>query len=150
MIVAPMLATAALTTGCAATDDLMTNVELPASGTSQPADGQAQQPPIGPGLSAAEPGKLVINGQERAYLDVLSAAGVRPSSELLALSIGSYVCQARAAHQSQQAIWDYVYPLVRSDLRDAHLGTMAPGDGDEQAVRDATNTYIQTATERLC
>jgi Protein of unknown function (DUF732) len=150
MIVAPMLATTALVTGCAATDGLMTSVQMPATGGAgqPPSDPQAvAAPPIGPGLSSAEPGKLVVNGQERAYLDALGAAGVRPSSDLLALSIGSYVCQARAAHQSPQAIWDYVYPLVHSDVRNAHLNATAPTDKDVDA---ATDSYIRIATERLC
>ena len=34
--------------------------------------------------------------------------GVTPSSDLSALSIGSYVCQARAARQADQAVWDFV------------------------------------------
>ena len=62
-----------------------------------------------------------MTGQQRAYLDALKAAGVRPSSDLLALSIGSYVCQARAAKQSDQAVRDYVTPLVRNDVRDTQL-----------------------------
>ena len=53
---------------------------------------------------------------------------MKPSSDLLALSIGSYVCQARAAKQSDQAVWDFVVPLVRSDVRNTHLSSMAPSD----------------------
>ncbi len=67
-----------------------------------------------------------MTGQQRAYLDALKAAGVKPSSDLLALSIGSYVCQARAAKQSDQAVWDYVMPLVRSDVRNTHMNVVAP------------------------
>jgi hypothetical protein len=43
---------------------------------------------------------LAITPQQRAYLDALAAAGVDPTSELMALSIGSYICQAQAAGQS--------------------------------------------------
>ena len=43
---------------------------------------------------------------------------MKPSSDLLALSIGSYVCQAHAARQSDQAVWDFVLPMVRNDVRD--------------------------------
>ena len=60
---------------------------------------------------------MTVTTQQRGYLDALAAAGVRPSDDLMALSIGSYVCQARAAKQSDQAVWDFVLPLVRSDVR---------------------------------
>ena len=85
--------------------------------------------------------------QQRAYLDALKAAGVRPSSDLLALSIGSYVCQARAAKQSDQAVRDYVTPLVRSDVRNTQLNAVAPPASEVDAV---TADYIRIATERLC
>ena len=51
----------------------------------------------------AEPSMLTVTPQQRTYLDALKAAGVKPSTDLLALSIGSYVCQARAAKQSEAA-----------------------------------------------
>ena len=85
--------------------------------------------------------------QQRAYLDALKATGVRPSSDLLALSIGSYVCQARAAKQSDQAVRDYVMPLVRSDVRNTQLNAVAPPVSEVDAV---TADYIRIATERLC
>jgi hypothetical protein len=88
-----------------------------------------------------------VTGQQRAYLDALKAAGVKPSSELQALSIGSYVCQAHAAKQSDQGVWDFVVPLVRSDVRNSHLSSMVPS-ADE--VDSATASYIRIATERLC
>jgi hypothetical protein len=72
---------------------------------------------------------------------------VRPSSELLALSIGSYVCQARAAEQSDQAVWDFVLPMVRGDVRDSHVSLQAPPAGQ---VNSVTADYIRIATERLC
>jgi hypothetical protein len=72
---------------------------------------------------------------------------VKPSSDLLALSIGSYVCQARAAKQSDQEVWDLVVPLVRSDVRTTHMSAMAP-DTDE--VDSATADYIRIATDKLC
>jgi hypothetical protein len=90
---------------------------------------------------------LTVTGQQRAYLDALKAAGVKPSSDLQALSIGSYVCQARAAKQSDQGVWDFVVPLVRSDVRNSHMSAMAP-TADE--VNSATTDYIRIATERLC
>ena len=96
-----------------------------------------------------------MTGQQRAYLDALKAAGVKPSSDLLALSIGSYVCQARAAKQSDQGVWDFVVPLVRSDVRNARMSSMAPtvpgSDSPPAAeVNSATADYIRIASERLC
>jgi hypothetical protein len=88
-----------------------------------------------------------ITPQQRAYLDALAAAGMKPSTDLLALSIGSYVCQARAAKQSDQAVWAYVLPLVRNDVRNTRLSAMAPSSSEVDA---ATARYIRIATERLC
>ena len=74
-------------------------------------------------------------------------AGVRPSEDLMALSIGAYVCQARAAKQSEQAVWDFVLPLVRNDLSDADDSSIAP---EVAEVDTTTADYIRIATERLC
>ena len=90
---------------------------------------------------------MVVTGQQRSYLDALNAAGVKPSSELMALRIGSYVCQARNAKQSDQAVWDVVVPLVRGDVRTAHMTSMVPS-ADE--VNSATADYIRIATTKLC
>ncbi len=90
---------------------------------------------------------MVVTGQQRAYLDALSAAGVKPSSDLMALRIGSYVCQARAAKQSDQAVWDVVVPLVRGDVRTARLSSSGASAGD---VNSATADYIRIATDKLC
>jgi hypothetical protein len=57
------------------------------------------------------------------------------------------MCQARAAKQSDQGVWDFVVPLVRSDVRNTHMSAMAP-TADE--VNSATADYIRIATERLC
>jgi hypothetical protein len=142
-----VVSAAALLTGCAAGDNEMATMAVPPSETTQ-APGVAQQPPMaGPPAMGAQPGTLIVTTQQRAYLDALAAAGLKPSSELLALSIGSYVCQARAAKQSDQAVWDYVLPLVRSDVRNAHLSAMVPS---EAVVDAATAGYIRIATERLC
>jgi hypothetical protein len=99
-----------------------------------------QQPP------GDEPA-LVVNPHQRAYLDSLGAAGVKPSSELVALSIGSYVCQARAANQTDQAVWDFVLPMVRGDVRDAHSSVAPPPAGE---VNSVTADYIRIATDELC
>ena len=123
-----------------ATVGLSSSETAPAHGQT---DGQLPDPPQpDDGLDA-----LTVTAQQRAYLDALKAAGVKPSSDLQALSIGSYVCQARAAKQSDQGVWDFVVPLVRSDLRNRHTSSMAP-PADE--VNSATADYIRIATERLC
>ena len=111
--------------------------------TTQP---RAQAHGIGP-QAAMAPNSLQVNERQRASLDALEAAGVRPSTDLLALSIGSYVCQARAAKQSDQAVRDYVTPLVRGDVRGHHMTAAAPPPGTVEAV---TDDYIRIATEHLC
>ena len=88
---------------------------------------------------------LVLTDRQQGYLDALAAAGVTRSSDLLALRIGSYVCQARAAKHNDQQVWDSVYPLVRGDARDQISG-MAPTVNVDAATAD----YIRIATERLC
>ena len=107
------------------------------------AKGSAPQTPD----EGAEPNTLTVTPQQRAYLDALEASGVRPSTDLLALSIGSYVCQARAAKQSEAAVRDYVTPLVRGDVRSTQLNAVAPPPAEVDAL---TADYIRIATERLC
>jgi hypothetical protein len=125
----------------------MSNVALPAPSTH--ATATASQGSMLPAASGggAPSSTLVITKQQRAFLDALNVNGVHPSSELLALSIGSYVCQARAAGQSPQAVWDFVHPLVSTDVHSAHAGPVDPTVADVDA---ATQRYIRTATERLC
>jgi hypothetical protein len=132
-------------TGCSG-DDVMATIGLPTSET-ETAHGEASVAPPGPGQAGSQSNALVVTAQQRGYLDALTAAGVKPSSNLIALSIGSYVCQARAAKQNDQAVWDFVLPLVRSDVRDGRLSSMAPSVAD---VDSATADYIRIATERLC
>lgn len=144
-------------TGCGARNETMSGVQLSAQadGLSVQANGSAAGAPnsaASPGVGAGERHTLVVTEQQHAYMDALQAAGVQPSSELLALSIGSYVCQAQAAGQNNQAVWDYVLPLVRDDVGDArskaHPGsTMATMSS---AVDDACADYIRIATEQLC
>jgi len=132
--------------GCGMSDGVITTMGMPTSETS-PAitDAPAADQPPGDldGTSAA----VHATPRQRDYLDALTKAGVQPSSELLALSIGSYVCQARAANQSDQAVWDFVLPMVRGDVRDSHVSSQAPPAGQ---VNSATADYIRIATERLC
>jgi Protein of unknown function (DUF732) len=137
---------AALPTGCSLGDDMMATLGMPATETS-PAHGEGGAPPPGPSPHGGESNALVVTAPQRSYLDALRAAGVKPSSDLIALSIGSYVCQSRAAKQSDQAVWDFVLPLVRSDVRSTRLASMAPSAAE---VDEATADYIRIATERLC
>jgi len=132
------LTLAAIVSGCSAPDSLMSSVTLPASETTTPR---------AVGGDSGQPKTLSVTGQQRAYLDALNAGGVHPSSDLLALSIGSYVCQARAAGQSPEAVWDYVHPLVSNDVHNVHLSSMAPTSAD---IDTATGSYIRIASERLC
>jgi Protein of unknown function (DUF732) len=127
---------AALLTGCSVADDVMATVGLPVSETAS----APEQPD-------SDTSAMVVTGQQREYLDALTAAGVKPSSDLMALRIGSYVCQAHTAKQSDQAVWDVVVPLVRGDVRTAHLSAAVPS-ADE--VNSATADYIRIATDKLC
>src|SRR4029450_10703797 len=127
---------APLLTGCSVVDDVRATVGLPVS--------EAAQAPAAPNPDS---NAMVVTGQQRAYLDALHTAGIKPSSDLMALRIGSYVCQARAAKQSDQAVWDVVVPLVRGDVRTAHMSSMAPSSDE---VNSATADYIRIATDKLC
>ncbi len=143
-----MAVAAVALSGCSATDGLMSSVALPAAPTTSPG---AQLPALARLPAQATVGApsatLAVSSQQRAYLDGLAADGVRPSSELLALSIGSYVCQARAAGQAPQVVWDFVHPLVEGDVQRAHASRFNPNDDEVDAV---TRTYIRIADERLC
>jgi len=141
-----MVACALVVSGCGMGEDVMATIgmsppETTAAGT---AVQSFEEPP------AVDPGEepdLIVTPAQRAYLDALTAAGVRPGSELSALSIGSYVCQARAANQSDQAVWDFVLPMVRGDVRDSVAQTVAPPVGQVNAT---TADYIRIATDTLC
>jgi len=139
---------AALLSGCAITNDMMATIALPTSETAQSgADAQAGAPPVltpSP-PSGAQSNSMIVTGRQRAYLDALAGGGVQPSNDLLALSIGSYVCQARAAKQGESAVWDFVLPLVRSDVRKPGSTTAPAAEVDAR-----TADYIRIATEHLC
>ena len=135
---------AALLTGCS-TDDVLASIGLPTSSVTQDQE-QASAAP-GPSPPGGQPNALMVTARQRGYLDGLAASGVKPSSDLLALSIGSSVCQARAAKQTDQEVWDYVLPLVRNDIRTRGLSVTAPTTAD---VNSVTADYIRIATDRLC
>jgi hypothetical protein len=123
---------------------------LPTMSVSPPSTMQSRAQPqkiVGPRAEGSHPAELTVTAQQRAYLEALEAAGIRPSTDLLALSIGSYVCQARAAKQPEAAVRDYVTPLVRGDVRSRQIDAAAPPPAEVDAV---TADYIRIATERLC
>ena len=136
-----------LLAGCSSSGgDLISTVALP-SEQSALADGDAFDVVASPhadGLS----GKPDLTPPQRGYLDALLAAGVQPSNDLRALSIGAYVCQARAAGQSDQAVWDSVAPMVRSDVA-ASPGRQPP-DVAYLEVDKTIGNYIGIATQELC
>jgi hypothetical protein len=144
-LMAPM---AYLLAGCSSSGgDLISTVALPSqqSVAAAESDGFDVSPPQDGGRMTGVPN---LTENQRGYLDDLLAAGVQPANDLRALSIGSYVCQARAAGQSDQAVWDSVAPMVRSDVSDTH-GLEAP----EVSYHDVDATighYIGTAIKRLC
>lgn len=145
MLTPVVLASVAVVSGgCSLGDSTLTTIGQPAA---QSTDARAQ------GLHGAIRGgagpedHFAATPHQQDYLKALADAGVRPADELRALSIGAYVCQARAAKQSEQAVWDFVLPLVRNDVDDAHATSVAPEVGE---VNSATADYIRIATERLC
>jgi hypothetical protein len=126
----------------------MATITLPTSETAPPAaDGAASSESPALAVPGTEGQSLTVTHQQRGYLDALAAAGRKPSSEFLALSIGSYVCQAHAAKQSEQAVRDHVLPLVRSDVSASFSGSVPPPAAEVDA---AAADYIRIATERLC
>ena len=136
--------TAWLLIGCGSGEDLVTTAAAPAG---QPAGAvHATDIPLAPD-NEMQSAKLDVTPIQRAFLDALSVAGVHPSSELQALSIGSSVCQAHAAGQSDQAVWDYIAPMVRSDVADGQPSAVPQTTSDLQSV---TADYIRIATQRLC
>lgn len=142
-----LVSAAVLVTGCGM-DDTMTSIAMSTADTpSAGADAQSAPQLAMPSLDSGQPTTMNVTGRQRGYLDALETAGVHPSNELVALSIGSYVCQARAAKQSDQAVWDVVLPLVRGDVRAADARSSPPSAA---AVDTATADYIRIATDRLC
>lgn len=146
-----MLSVAVLVAACAMTDSVLSG---DATSTAQPPPaalperhGDRGSDLPGPPQGAGQPGALTVTPQQRRYLDALTVAGVRASSDLRALSIGSTVCQARAAKQSDQAMWEFVLPLVRSDVRATRPNSLRTTVTE---IHAATADYIRIATERLC
>ncbi len=146
LLLAGVMAPAAgLLAGCGSGADLVSAVALPSQQTQGFVDGVGV-PATAEGVAGS--GRLDLTSAQHDYLDALNAAGIHPSSELRALSIGSYVCQARAAGQRDQAVWEYVAPMVRSDVADAQAANpQAPAAVPADV---AIAGYIRAASERLC
>ncbi|MHA0289612.1 DUF732 domain-containing protein [Mycobacterium sp. C3-094] len=146
-----MLVATSLLAGCSARDQVFAG---PASETQPwPAHGETGAQLPGGADQGGASNALVVTPRQRAYLDALRSAGVMPSSDLAALSIGSYVCQARAARQPDQAVWDFVAPLVRNDASEpASGGVTSSGAALPSANRLHAETadYIRIATDELC
>lgn len=144
---------ALIVSGCAAPADLSANVvRIPPADAAGGTPGQGA-PLAAPNGTAAD--GITVTPRQRAYLDALTDAGVRRSTELAALSIGSYICQGRAAGQTDQAVWDFVFPMVRGDIDDlakTRDGDTAPTAATHSALsaRETTAQYLRVATERLC
>lgn len=146
-----------LLAGCGAGGDLISTVALPSQQTTGYADGSEM--PMAADASRLS-GKPELTPAQKDYLGALAAVGIHPSSELRALSIGAYVCQARAAGQSDQAVWDSVAPMVRSDVIETPSAAAQPAAAPTPAVAPATvaamdgdsvvGTVIRIATGRLC
>ncbi|HEX5144894.1 MAG TPA: DUF732 domain-containing protein [Mycobacterium sp.] len=135
---------AILLSGCSSGDDVATSTTAPPG-----AQTATRAPEPGESMSAPASSNVVVTPHQHGYLDALAAAGVHRSSDLRALSIGSYVCQARAAGQTDQAVWDFVMPLVRSDIHDS-AEQSSSHDPAARSLDDVTAEYIRIATDRLC
>lgn len=136
-------------TGCSIGGDMIAGMDTEVE--TAPPHAQTTAPLPGVGNSSSKSNALNVTPRQRSYLDGLHEAGVAPSSDLSALSIGSYVCQARAAQQTDEAVWDFVVPLVRDDISDADgsdgVRAETPSADD---LHSATADYIRIATDRLC
>ncbi|MEN4473276.1 DUF732 domain-containing protein [Mycolicibacterium cosmeticum] len=149
LVLTPLMlaSTAAAVCSCSFSDDMITTIGLPSSQSAGHSDGLGSIAPPAASAAGGYRENIPMSAQQQSYLDALGAAGVHPSDEMVALTIGSYVCQARAAKQNDQAVWDFVLPLVRADVREAHISSAAPPAGE---VNAATSDYIRIATEQLC
>lgn len=135
-----------LLAGCGSGGDLISTVALPSQQTIDYADGVDM--PISP-ESVRQSGQPDLTAPQRDYLTALADAGIHPSNELRALSIGAYVCQARAAGQSDETVWDSVAPMVRSEVIETSAGSrrtpaMTPD------VDTVVGDVIHIATQKLC
>lgn len=146
LLLAGVMGSAAwLLTGCGSGPGLVSSVALPSEQQTTRYAGEVGMDAV---ESGPQPMSLDLTEAQRTYLDALTLAGVNPSSPLRALSIGSYICQARAAGQSDQTVWDSVAPMVRSDVADS--GASAPRTATAMSADRATSEYVRIATQSLC
>lgn len=148
MLLALLMApSAALAVACGSGADVVSNVALPSRQSAGFIDGVdvAADP-----SHESKTATMALTPAQQEYLDALDSAGIRPASQLRALSIGSSVCQARAAGQSVTAVRDYVAPMVRSDLADAQVSSPTPTASASAVADKAIDDYIRIATEWLC
>jgi hypothetical protein len=134
-----------LLAGCGSGADVISTVALPSLQTTGYAEGVDM--PVSP-EGDRRTGSPELTPAQHGYLDALAAAGIHPNNELRALSIGAYVCQARAAGQSDQAVWDSVAPMVRSDVIEASAGS--PQIPAVTNVDTLVGNFIHVATQKLC
>lgn len=151
MLVVGFTASAAcLLAGCGSGGDLISTVALPSQQTAGYAAGVDL--PISPGADR-QSGSPDLTPAQRDYLMALESAGIHPSNDLRALSIGAYVCQARAAGQSDQTVWDSVAPMVRSDVIEASAASQRSRSPQASAVTNVDSlvgNVIHIATQELC
>ena len=125
--------------------DLISTVALPSQQTIDYADGVDM--PISP-ESVRQSGQPDPTAPQRDYLTALADAGIHPSNELRALSIGAYVCQARAAGQSDETVWDPWALMVRSEVIETPRAPGEPRDDAGRRHRCRGTSFI--ATQKLC
>lgn len=126
-------------TGCGSGPDLVGEAALPAQQSIDFVDGD---------VDVEGPAALDLTPVQQEYLDALAAAGVRPASDLRALSIGSYVCQARAAGKDEREVREHVAPMVRTDIADSQVA--APRSAAPAQADTVVAAYIDIASQRLC
>lgn len=134
-----------LLSGCGSGGDLISTVALPSQQTTGYVEGVDL--PVSPD-SGRQSGTPELTPAQRDYLTALGDAGIHPSNDLRVLSIGAYVCQARAAGQSDQTVWDSVAPMVRSDVVEASAGS--PKTPAVANVDVIVGNVIRIATQKLC
>lgn len=132
-----------LLAGCGSGGDLISTVALPSMQTTGYAEGVDM--PVSPD-GGRQAGSPELTAAQHDYLAALASADIHPTNELRALSIGAYVCQARAAGQSDQAVWDSVAPMVRSDVIEASAGSRQTPTNIDTLV----GNVITIATQKLC
>jgi hypothetical protein len=146
VLAAGFLAPAALLlAGCGSGGDLISTVALPSQQTTGYAEGADLPLPPDAGRQSGKPD---LTPAQTDYLGALTNAGIHPSNDLRALSIGAYVCQARAAGQNDQTVWDSVAPMVRGDVIEASASS--PQTPAVTNIDTVVGDFIHIATQKLC